>query len=302
MTTTPNEQSPAGPDAKVAQQAAAANTTRSMVTNPWFLVPALAVSVFFGATLWSMTRTGTAKSPLEPTAATQSVLVPTSSESVKPRAPLPNMVPATAAVVAVASTAQPSDAMARVAAPSPAAANDGGDGVPALRALVQELKGRVEQLEVAQREQEGKLASVTTELATLKSSGSHTSQMVVATTPLATKLQVADKATDSGARRRHSLRARSVEGRAGAKPGTGALADSRSRIPETGAVLAVDMWGGVPSVAVARTGATGTELRFLNEGESQGNVTLKSADMAAQKATFNTPAGDLTLASQERAK
>ena len=67
-----------------------------------------------------------------------------------------------------------------------------------------------------------------------------------------------------------------------------------------GSVLAVDLWGGKPSVALARTGTGGTELRFFNEGESQGRVTLKRADVGSQKATFATPTDEFTLAPKER--
>lgn len=67
-----------------------------------------------------------------------------------------------------------------------------------------------------------------------------------------------------------------------------------------GAVLAVDLWGGKPSVALARSGEGGTELRFFNEGETQGRVTVKRADVATQKATFATPAGEFTLVPKEQ--
>jgi hypothetical protein len=41
-------------------------------------------------------------------------------------------------------------------------------------------------------------------------------------------------------------------------------------------------------------------VRFLNEGETQGSVTLKRADVGTQRATFSTPGGDLTLAPKEQ--
>lgn len=69
---------------------------------------------------------------------------------------------------------------------------------------------------------------------------------------------------------------------------------------EQGALLAVDLWAGKPSVAVSRTSPGGTELRFFNEGETSGRVTVKQADVGTQRATFATPTGEFTLAPKER--
>jgi hypothetical protein len=65
-------------------------------------------------------------------------------------------------------------------------------------------------------------------------------------------------------------------------------------------LLAVDLWGGKPSIVVSRTTATGADLRFLGEGERQGAVTVRTADIAAQTATFDTSKGEVTLTRQDR--
>jgi type II secretory pathway pseudopilin PulG len=69
---------------------------------------------------------------------------------------------------------------------------------------------------------------------------------------------------------------------------------------EQGALLAVDLWGGRHSVAISRTSPGGAELRFFNEGETSGRVTVKQADVGTQRATFATPSGEFTLAPKER--
>jgi small-conductance mechanosensitive channel len=70
--------------------------------------------------------------------------------------------------------------------------------------------------------------------------------------------------------------------------------------PPTASVLAVDLWGGQPSVVVAKDGADGAELRFISQGETQGRVTLKRADVANQRATFATSAGEFTMGVGDR--
>jgi hypothetical protein len=81
-------------------------------------------------------------------------------------------------------------------------------------------------------------------------------------------------------------------------PSAVSAAASAAEASAAGAVLAVDLWGGRQSVALGRTvpGSEGTELRFFGEGETQGRVTVKRADLGSQTATFATPAGEFTLA------
>ena len=68
----------------------------------------------------------------------------------------------------------------------------------------------------------------------------------------------------------------------------------------TASVLAIDLWGGQPSVVVSKDGAEGAELRFISPGETQGRVTLKRADVANQRATFATSAGEFTMSTGDR--
>ena len=68
----------------------------------------------------------------------------------------------------------------------------------------------------------------------------------------------------------------------------------------TASVLAVDLWGGQPSVVVGKDGADGAELRFISQGETHGRVTLKRADVATQRATFSTAAGEFTMGAGDR--
>lgn len=68
----------------------------------------------------------------------------------------------------------------------------------------------------------------------------------------------------------------------------------------TAAILAVDLWGGQPSVVVSKEGADGAEVRFISQGETQGRVTLKRADVENQRATFATSTGEFTMSAGER--
>jgi len=79
-----------------------------------------------------------------------------------------------------------------------------------------------------------------------------------------------------------------------------ATSAASSSAQATAAVLAVDLWGGQPSVVVGKEGAGSTEVRFISQGETQGRVTLKRADVANQRATFTTPTGEFTMSAGER--
>lgn len=78
-----------------------------------------------------------------------------------------------------------------------------------------------------------------------------------------------------------------------------ARAAATAPAPVDAAVLAVDLWGGQPSVVVSRGGGASGEVRFLSQGESQGRVTLKRGDVSGQRATFSTPTGEFTLGAGE---
>lgn len=64
-------------------------------------------------------------------------------------------------------------------------------------------------------------------------------------------------------------------------------------------LLSIDLWGGKPSVVVGRNRGDGTEVTFLNEGEKQGRITVKRADVASQRAVLATDRGDVVLSREE---
>lgn len=64
-------------------------------------------------------------------------------------------------------------------------------------------------------------------------------------------------------------------------------------------LLSIDLWGGKPSVVVGRNRGDGTEVTFLNEGEKQGRVTVKRADVGSQRAVMGTDRGDVVLSREE---
>jgi hypothetical protein len=64
-------------------------------------------------------------------------------------------------------------------------------------------------------------------------------------------------------------------------------------------LLSIDLWDGKPSVVVGRPRGDGTEVMFLNEGEKQGRITVKRADVGSQRAVLATDKGDVVLSREE---
>lgn len=64
-------------------------------------------------------------------------------------------------------------------------------------------------------------------------------------------------------------------------------------------LLSVDLWAGKPSIVVARGPGRDAEIAFLNEGEKQGRVTVKRADVGSQRAVIATDKGDVVLSKGE---
>lgn len=64
-------------------------------------------------------------------------------------------------------------------------------------------------------------------------------------------------------------------------------------------LLSIDLWGGKPSVVVGRKRGDGAEVTFLNEGEKQGRVTVKRADVDSQRAILATNRGEVVLSREE---
>jgi len=69
-------------------------------------------------------------------------------------------------------------------------------------------------------------------------------------------------------------------------------------------LLAVDLWDGKPSVVVGRSTAGANaggaangngDVRFVNEGERVGQVTVQRADVSSQKAIFGTANGTVVM-------
>ncbi|MGK5032667.1 hypothetical protein ACQ4W7_24265 [Janthinobacterium sp. MDT1-19] len=69
--------------------------------------------------------------------------------------------------------------------------------------------------------------------------------------------------------------------------------------PDAPQLLSIDLWGDKPSVVVGRKRGDGTEVTFLNEGEKQGRVTVKRADVGSQRAILATERGDVVLNREE---
>jgi hypothetical protein len=60
-------------------------------------------------------------------------------------------------------------------------------------------------------------------------------------------------------------------------------------------LLSVDVWDGKPSVVVGRGRGHDADVRFLNEGETQGRVTVKKADVGSQRALLSTGKGEIVM-------
>ena len=260
---------------------------------PLVAIAAAVVLIALAANL-AFKKSHSEPSPLEPSPATRSVLVPAESEPVK--LPVAAAKPAASAASAGYALASAAVAAANGASTAITAAVD---TFASLRLSIDQLTGRVGAVEARERARDEQLASLrmdvdalkTAPLAARAASASPTS--VVATGAEPERAEVAPASRVVAHRRIASARRSTAANTAAATP-------AAARGSADGSVLAVDLWGGKPSVALARTGTGGTELRFFNEGESQGRVTLKRADVGSQKATFVTPTGEFTLAPKEQ--
>ena len=263
---TPGQPLPTGTPPRAARPAASRRAVPVLV--------GLTALLLVGTAGWSwLSRSdgGTRQSsPLEPTAATDRVLVP--AADVAPASGL--------AAAAVATADGATKAVGAVA-----------DTLTSLRASLDQLTGRVDALESADRAQNTRLDAVEQssrsqgeQVAALRSDMDRFAQERNA---VQANAKVSNSVGKSAPKPRHATTAR--------KP-----APAKASTPSAD-VLAVDLWAGKPSVVVAHTGESGgKELRFVNEGEAAGRVTLKRADIGSQEATFATPAGDKTLAAKER--
>jgi hypothetical protein len=145
------------------------------------------------------------------------------------------------------------------------------DGAAPLRASLEQLTSRVSALEDSSRAQAEQIAALRSSLE--------------------------QAAARQAERPPHAVQADAAPARSQRRsPGAAPL----QKQPPTASVLAVDLWGGQPSVVVGKDGADGAELRFISQGETQGRITLKRADVANQRATFATSAGEFTMGVGDR--
>lgn len=260
---------------------------------PLVAIVVAVVLIAFAANL-AFKKSSPATSPLEPSPATSSVLVPAEREPTK--LPVAVVKPAASAANALASAA--------VAAANSAsmAITVAVDTFATLRSSIDLLTGRVSATEARERARDEQVASLRMDVDALKTAPLAARAASVAASAVANTDAEPVRAEGASpprvvARRRAASTRQSIA----ANPTTAsATARASASASAEGSVLAVDLWGGKPSVALARTGTGGTELRFFNEGESQGRVTLKRADVGSQKATFATPTGEFTLAPKEQ--
>jgi hypothetical protein len=239
------------------------------------------------------------RSPMEPAPATERILIPAELETASgsalgmPVAPHTNRADGTNGAPTTAASAPAADAsevpasgvLAKAAVAGAQGASIAAQAVTdtfaSLRVALDQLTGRVATLEAHDRGHDEQIAALRSDVDALKA------DRVAAAASAATAASEASVRASAGRVRRHVM--------AAARPAASAPAAEASA---AGAVLAVDLWGGRPSVALGRTvpGSEGTELRFFGEGETQGRVTVKRADLSSQTATFATPAGEFTLA------
>lgn len=270
-----------------------ARTPRRALAKPIAAVAFLLI-VIAGWLLFQK-RAPRAASPLEPTPATISVLVPAERDPViLPTPTQPNALPATPITVAEAASAAVETAV---------------DTVGKSRTALDQLTARVDALDAHDRAHADQITALRSELDHLKNRGaaapgiaaSDAAQVstvdgarifVPPTTATEPQQQAPRTAPRPAAHRSGGAAARRAAGAVASSKASASLANTEG----SGSVLAVDLWGGKPSVVLSRPGANGTELKFFNEGESQGRVTVKRADVGSQNATFATPSGEFTLA------
>ena len=270
--TQPSQQHPAD------NRSAGASRKRGLAFKRALIAAAVLCLAAAGWIAWQ--RHGAPKlSPLEPTPAIAKVPVPLPSEMVQTQAPKASG-PASLSSQSKSLDPVTADAVDELMGSTSTStlASGASDAGAMLRTALNALTGRTDTLEAAERanalqvqEHASQIADLRKEIDLLKTSA-----------PRA----MAARAGGS----------RQAAAKPAAKPASATAAPAADA-----SVLAVDLWAGKASVAVSRTDPTaGTELRFLNEGESHGRVTFKRADIAAQNATFVTPDGERTFAARER--
>jgi hypothetical protein len=260
------------------EQSAPASAKRKV----WPLLAGTSAVVLLGAagSLWLGSRNALPQvSPLEPTPINGALTVPIDPSLGKQAAP--NAL-ATAAVAVASGASTAADAVA--------------DTFTTLRTSLNLVTGRVEVLEASDQKQNAAIAALRVDVD--KVNTDHAAAAEMAASAASAAVAVARPA----APRRVAVVRRAIAApkAVAAAPAILVMPARASNISDA-SLLAVDTWGGKPSVAVAKTGsAGGFDVRFLNEGETQGSVTLKRADVGTQRATFSTPGGDLTLAPKEQ--
>jgi hypothetical protein len=243
---------------------------------------------------------------MEPAPATERILIPAELETASgsalgmPVAPRANQAngtngapsPAASAPAVEVSDVPASGVLAKAAVAGAQGASIAAQAVTdtfaSLRVALDQLTGRVATLEAHDRGHDEQIAALRSDVDALKADR----VAAAASASAATAASGASARASAGRVRRHVMAA------ARPAPSVASGSASAAEASAAGAVLAVDLWGGRPSVALGRTvpGSEGTELRFFGEGETQGRVTVKRADLSSQTATFAMPAGEFTLA------
>jgi hypothetical protein len=258
--------------------------------RPSFLIPLVLILAIVGGMVWFATRKPT-ESPLGAApGVAATVPVQPRNAAAEPTLPAPTEVAAPNSVT----TTQPdsptgsvvSAAVAATSAVQGVVQQPLGNLAATLSAGFTSLTGRVDRLETVTAKPDEQIAALRTDVDTLRQGAPRTA----ASSPLS-----------------------AAPGRTGElvitpRPRAATVHPTQAPIPVAtvarpaaeAQLLAVDLWGGKPSVVVSRTTGTGSDVRFLGEGERQGSVTVRAADVAAQSATFDTAGGAVTITRQER--
>lgn len=262
---------------------------------------------------WKRTHPGPdAHSPLEATTSAGSVLVPAESELA--RAPTA-AGSASASVEGAGLDASEPGALTKFAI---AAASGSGQALEGAREALQQLTmglnrahARIDEVEASDRAQSEQIATLRSDVDSLKAASPPVvaagATVLADAAPRAASfpteapgdrgIEVVDRATAPAARAAPPKRQVRQQP---ARPTTSSRATRAQDNGGTGAdVLAIDTWGGKPSVALVTAQDGRPALRFLAEGEAHQGLVLQHADSTTQRARFSTARGDLTLAPKE---
>lgn len=206
-----------------------------------------------------------------PDPAPASEVIPVPKRDVKPGTPLPAPV---AAPVTAASSGAINLGMVNSSAPGSPPPSRGAEAAVSNQMAPDVVATHVtaEEFKAAHQEQLDRLDALSKDIADIKS------KLADLTKPPRRQAAASRTGTKATARR----------------------APEAKRTPDDAAqLLAVDLWGGKPSIVVSRGRGKDADITFLNEGEKQGRVTVKRADVGTQRAILATGKGDVILSKDE---